>query len=91
MPALADASNPVPVEQVTEGTLEQLKADMKRKDKTESYAMSLMKLGRPKITDAMMSNQLPKLEKAMEEMDLVACQCLNCVGPRGPGFASFQG
>ena len=90
LPALSDGSSstmasampampamPVPVDPVSDEALEQLKAAIKRKDKTEVYAMSLLKLSRSKASEAMMSDQLPKLEKSLEDLDLVASQCLN--------------
>ena len=72
MPAM-----PVPVDPVSDEALDQLKAAIKRKDKTEVYAMSLLKVSRSKASDAMMTDQLPKLEKSLEDLDLVASQCLN--------------
>ena len=90
LPALSDGSSstmasampampamPVPVDPVSDEALEQLKAAIKRKDKTEVYAMSLLKVSRSKASEAMMSDQLPKLEKSLEDLDLVASQCLN--------------
>ena len=90
LPALSDGSSsnlasampampamPVPVDPVSDEALNQLKAAIKRKDKTEVYAMSLLKVSRSKASDAMMTDQLPKLEKSLEDLDLVASQCLN--------------
>ena len=91
LPALSDGSSssnmasakpampamPVPVDPVSDEALDQLKAAIKRKDKTEVYAMSLLKVSRSKASDPMMTDQLPKLEKSLEDLDLVASQCLN--------------